>query len=60
MARELVRRLSIEVRALGALDPDLLASLEAALQGDLPDVDLLETLRSRAQEQISERFRLAV
>jgi tetratricopeptide (TPR) repeat protein len=59
-ARELVSGLSMEVKSLGAVDPDLLASLEAALQGDLLDVDLLATLRSRAQEQIAERFRRAV
>lgn len=59
-ALEAVSRLSEEVAALGAADPEILASLEAALAGDLPDVDLVETLRSRAQEQISERLRQAV
>ncbi|MBK8598509.1 MAG: zf-HC2 domain-containing protein [Holophagales bacterium] len=59
-ALEALSRLSEEVAALGAADPEILASLEAALGGDLPDVDLVETLRSRAQEQISERLRQAV
>ena len=58
-ARAIASRLSDELKALGAADPDLLESLEAALGGDLPDVDLLETLRTRAQEQISERLRRA-
>ncbi len=59
-AREVVFRLSEEVTALGAADPDLLTSLESALGGDLPDVDLVEILRNRAQEQISERLRRVV
>lgn len=59
-ARDLVSELTEHVATLGAVDPDLLESLEAALQGDLPDVDLVETLRNRAQEQILERFRRAV
>ncbi len=59
-ARAIANRLSDELKSLGAADPDLLESLEAALGGDLPDVDLLETLRTRAQEQISERLRRAV
>lgn len=59
-ARRVAACLADEVRALGAADPDLLESLEAALRGDLPNVDLVETLRNRAQEQISERLRRAV
>lgn len=59
-ARDAFGALAGKVHALGVVDPDLLASLEAALRGDLPDLDLLETLRSRAQEQIAERLRRAV
>lgn len=59
-ARQSLSALSEGVKALRAVDPDLLASLEAALQGDLPDVDLVETLRNRAQKQIAERLRRAV
>lgn len=59
-AREALEGVVREVTALGAADPDLLESLEAALKGDLPDVDLVETLRSRAQEQIAERIRQAI
>ncbi|MCL4809225.1 MAG: hypothetical protein KJ062_15775, partial [Thermoanaerobaculia bacterium] len=59
-ARDTFGALAGKVQALGIVEPDLLASLEAALQGDLPDVDLLETLRNRAQEQIAERLRRAV
>jgi len=58
-ARAMAGDLAAELRSLGAADPDLLESYEAALKGDLPDVDLLETLRSRTQEQISERLRRA-
>ena len=58
-AREVSSRLARELRALAAADPDLLESLEAALRVDLPDVDLLESLRNRAQAQIAERLRRA-
>ena len=59
-ARQLVRTVSGELSDLGAVDPNLLVSLEAALQGDLPEVDLVQTLRGRAQEQLAERLRCAV
>ncbi len=59
-ARDAFGAMAGKVQALGVVDPELLASLEASLQGDLPDVDLLETLRNRAQEQIAERLRRAV
>ena len=58
-ARAMAGDLAAELRSLGAAEPELLESYEAALKGDLPDVDLLETLRSRTQEQISERLRRA-
>lgn len=59
-ARDAYADLAANVRSLGVVEPDLLTSLEAVLSGDLPDVDLLESLRSRAQEQIVERLRRAV
>ena len=59
-ARAAVRRLSGSLESLGVVDPDLLSSFEAVVQGDLPDLDLLRTLRERAEEQIVERLRRAV
>lgn len=59
-ARRLLGSLAGEVRVLEAVDPELLDSFEAALGGDLPDIDLVGTLRTQAQEQISERLRRAV
>jgi tetratricopeptide (TPR) repeat protein len=59
-ARSVAVPLFEEVRRLGAADHDLLESFEAALKGDLPDLDLLESLRDRAEEQISERLRRVV
>ena len=59
-ARAAVRRLSGSLESLGVIDPDLLSSFEAVVQGDLPDLDLLRTLRERAEEQIVERLRRAV
>ena len=60
VARGLLGEVSRRVRALGAVDAAVLESLEAALRGDLPDVDLLQVLRTRAEVQISERLRRAV
>ncbi|MBK9374269.1 MAG: zf-HC2 domain-containing protein [Holophagales bacterium] len=48
------------LRASNAVDSDILRSLEAALAGDIPDVDLVATLRSRAERQIATRLRRAV
>lgn len=59
-ARNEATGLAAVVRSLGAADPELLESFEAALRSDLPDVDLIETLRTRAQEQITERLRRVV
>lgn len=59
-ARGAYAELAARLQVRGVVDADLLDSLEAALSGDLPDVDLLESLRSRAQEQIVERLRRAI
>lgn len=58
-AREVFQILNEHIRDLGAVDSELVESLEAALQGDLPDLDLLAVLRDRAEEQISDRLRRA-
>lgn len=41
-----------DVEAREALDPDLLASLQAVLSGEVRDVDILATLRRRAEESL--------
>ena len=60
LAREHLRGFAERVKEFGVVDADVLDSLEAALRGDLPDVDLFEVLRAQAEEQISERLRRAV
>lgn len=60
VARNALRDLNQELKALRAVDSNLMDSLEAALAGDLPDVDLVEKIRGQAQEQVQERLRRAV
>ena len=48
-----LRSVAEALRESNAVDPEVLQSLEAALSGDIPDVDLVAVLRSRAEEQIS-------
>lgn len=60
LARGLLRDLSAEIRRLGAVDSTVLESLEAAMRGEIPDVNLVEVLRERAEEQIAGRLRRAV
>lgn len=59
-ARKALEALGEDLRASNAVDSDILRSLEAALAGDIPDVDLVATLRSRAERQIATRLRRAV
>jgi len=59
-ARKTLEDVGEVLRASNAVDSDILRSLEAALEGDIPDVDLVATLRSRAERQIATRLRRAV
>ncbi|MFN7986265.1 MAG: zf-HC2 domain-containing protein [Thermoanaerobaculia bacterium] len=59
-ARKALEALGEALRASNAVESDILRSLEAALAGDIPDVDLIATLRSRAERQIATRLRRAV
>lgn len=59
-ARRAYASLAERLQGLSVVDPDLVASLEAALAGDLPDLELLESLRGQAQGQVVERLRRAV
>lgn len=58
-ARVALRDLNQELKALRAVDSNLIDSMEAALAGDLPDVDLVGRIRGQAEEQLQERLRRA-
>ena len=58
-ARKALKEVREGLRDSNAVDSDVVRSLEAALAGDIPDVDLVATLRSRAEQQIATRLRRA-
>ena len=58
-ARRVLQDVGEVLRGSNVVDPDIVRSLEAALAGDIPDVDLVATLRSRAEQQIAARLRRA-
>lgn len=58
-ARKALQTVGEILRVSKAVDRDVLTSLEAALAGDIPDLDLFSVLRSRAEEQIATRLRRA-
>lgn len=58
-ARHVLQGVAEALCATNAVDTEVLQSLDVALSGDIPDIDLIAVLRSRAEEQISVRLRRA-